>query len=170
MSKITDHILLADFGMDTDSAHRYMAKGSSPYNLNVLKGEDGSYGELTNLKGNRVLTYELGDSEVYFVAWSCYDYLTRNVYYYIFSLPYDTTGSDDYEFDNRFIRFNEDSEEITTLFYDNKNYFGVDPVIRVKDAKVLGDWLFFNPQTSEPKVIDLTMIYNYTTYDAYDAT
>jgi hypothetical protein len=56
------------------------------------------------------------------------------------------------------------------MFYDTKNYFGVDPTIRVKDSFVLGDWLFYNPQTSEPKIIDLTMIYNYTTYDKYDAT
>lgn len=156
--------------MDFDSAPRYISKGDSRYNLNILKGEDNYYGEITNLKGNRKVTYELGDSNAYFVAWSCYDPLTRNVYAYIFSMPYDVSGSGDYEYDNRFVRFNEDSEEIVTLFYDTKNYFGVDPNIRVKDSFVIGDWLFYNPQTSEPKIIDLTRIYNYTTYAAYDAT
>ncbi len=170
MSNITDHIPLIDFGLNQDDANRIMPKGSSDYFLNVLKGEDGSFGELTNLKGNRKITYQLGDAYVYFVAWSCYDPLTRNTYYYIFSLPYDTTGSGDYEYDNRLLRFNEDTEIITTMFYDTKNYFGVDPNIRVKDSFVLGDWLFYNPQTSEPKIIDLTMIYNYTTYAKYDAT
>lgn len=170
MSNIVDHLPLTDFGLDTDSAPRYISKGDSRYNLNVLKGEDGHYAELTNLKGNRKVTYELGDSNTYFVAWSCYDPLTRNVYFYIFSQPFDVSGSGDYKYDNRFVRFNEDSEEIVTLFYDTKNYFGVDPAIRVKDSFVLGDWLFYNPQTSEPKIIDLTRIYNYTTYPAYDAT
>lgn len=170
MSNIKDNLIFADFGLNTDDSYRYINKGDSPYNLNVLKGEDGSSGELTNLKGNVKVTYELGDSNTYFVAWSCYDPLTRNVYFYIFSQPYDVTGSGDYEYDNRFVRFNEDSEVITTMFYDTKNYFGVDPALRVKDSFVLGDWLFYNPQTSEPKIISLTKIYNYTTYDAYDET
>ncbi len=170
MSNIIDHLPLTDFGLDFDQAPRYISKGDSRYNLNVLKGEDSYFGELTNLKGNRKVTYELGDSNAYFVAWSCYDPLTRYVYAYIFSQPYDVSGSGDYEYDNRFIRFGEDDEIITTLFYDTKNYFGVDPNIRVKDSFVIGDWLFYNPQTSEPKIIDLTRIYNYTTYAAYDAT
>ena len=170
MSNIIDHLPLTDFGLDFDQAPRYISKGDSRYNLNVLKGEDSYFGELTNLKGNRKVVYPLGDSNAYFVAWSCYDPLTRNVYFYIFSQPFDVSGSGDYEYDNRFVRFNEDSEEIVTLFYDTKNYFGVDPNIRVKDSFVIGDWLFYNPQTSEPKIIDLTRIYNYTTYAAYDTT
>lgn len=139
-----------------------MPKGSSPYFLNVLKGEDGSVGELTNLKGNRKVTYPLGDSNAYFVLSSCYDGLTRNVYYFIFSQPFDTTGSGDYEYDNRLVRFNEDSEQIDTIFYDNKNYFGLDPTRLFKDAFVLGDWLYFNPIESEPKMIHIEMALNYT--------
>ena len=114
MSNIVDHLPLTDFGLDFDSAPRYIAKGDSRVNFNVLKGEDSYYGELTNLKGNRKVTYELGDSNAYFVAWSCYDPLTRNVYFYIFSQPFDVSGSGDYEHDNRLVRFNEDSEEIVT--------------------------------------------------------
>jgi len=177
MSNIIDNILFNDFGLNTDDAHRYMAKGSSPFFLNVLKGEDGSWGEITNLKGNRKITYELGASNTYFVLSSCYDPLTRNTYYWIFSQPYDISGSDDYEYDNRLLRFNEDTEVIDTIFYDPKNYFGLDPLKPFKDSFVLGDWLYFNPRESEPKMIHISMALNYTKalkeldgYSIYDST
>ena len=89
MSNIKHTILFDDFGLDTDTAKRYMQNGSAPYFLNVLKGEEGAYGELTNMEGNRSITYQLGDATTYFVHSSCYDPLTRNVYYWIFSQPYD---------------------------------------------------------------------------------
>jgi len=176
MSDTNDTILFADFGLDSDSSQRYMFKGSSPYFFNVLKAEDGVHGELTNLKGNRKViyyppdNYPWLDANTYFVAWSCYHPLTRNVYYYIFSQPVDTTGSGDYEYDNRLLRFNEDTEVIDTIFCDQRNYFGVDPYLAVKDAFVLEDWLYFNPQTSEPKMIHIDMAYNYTNYNAYDSS
>ena len=177
MSNITNHITFENFGLNTDDAHRYMAKGSSPFFLNVLKGEDGSWGEITNLKGNRKITYQLGDSNTYFVLSSCYDPLTRNTYYWIFSQPVDVTGSDDYEYDNRLLRFNEDTEVIDTIFYDPKNYFGLDPLKPFKDSFVLGDWLYFNPRESEPKIIHISMALNYTKalkeldgYSIYDST
>ena len=162
MSNIKHTVLFDDFGLDTDSAHRYMGKGSSPFFLNVLKGEEGAYGELTNMEGNRVITYELGGSNTYFVLMSCYDPLTRNVYYYIFSQPFDVTGSGDYEYDNRLIRFNEDSEVIDTIFYDPKNYLGFDPTKPIKDSFVLGEWLYINPRESEPKMLHIEMLFSYT--------
>ena len=162
MSNIKHTVLFNDFGLDTDTSNRYMQNGSAPYFLNCLKGEEGAYGELTNMEGNRVITYELGDSNTYIVLGSCYDPLTRNVYYWIFSQPYDVTGSGDYEYDNRLIRFNEDSEEIDTIFYDPKNYFRLDPTKLMKDPFVLGDWLYFNPRESEPKMLHIEMLFNYT--------
>jgi hypothetical protein len=176
MSDSIHEILFEDFGMDTDTALPYMGMGSSRYNLNVLKGEDGTSGFVTNLKGNRVVQYTPPDNHpwkncnVYFTLSSCYDPLTRNVYYWIFSQPVDVTGSDDYEYDNRLLRFNEDTEIIDTIFCDDKNYFGLDPAKPFKDSFVLGDWLYFNPRESEPKMIHITMAYNYTNYMAYDPT
>jgi hypothetical protein len=32
---------------------------------------------------------------------------------------------------------------------------------------MIGNWLYFNPRKSEPKVIDVEMAYNYTNYDPY---
>ena len=177
MSNIKHTVLFEDFGLDLDTANRYMQNGSSPYFLNVLKGEEGAYGELTNMEGNRVIKYELGDSNTYFVLMSCYDPLTRNTYYYIFSQPFDVTGSGDYEYDNRLIRFNEDSEVIDTIFYDPKNYLGFDPTKLIKDSFVLGDWLYINPRESEPKMLHIEMLLNYTKalkgldrYSIYDET
>ncbi len=176
MSNSIQEILFNDFGLDTDDSQKYMAMGSAPYHLNVLKGEDGVYGEVTNLKGNRKVTYTppvghpwLG-CNVYFTLCSCYDPLTRNVYYWVFSQPIDTTGSGDYEYDNRLLRFNEDTEVIDTIFVDYLNFMGLDPIKPFKDSFVLGDWLYFNPQTSEPKMIHIEMAYNYTNYDQYDET
>ena len=177
MSNIKHTVLFEDFGLDTDTAKRYMQNGSSPYFLNVLKGEEGAYGELTNMEGNRVIKYELGDSNTYFVLMSCYDPLTRNTYYYIFSQPFDVSGSGDYEYDNRLIRFNEDSEVIDTIFYDPKNYLGFDPTKLIKDSFVLGDWLYINPRESEPKMLHIEMLLNHTKalkgldrYSIYDET
>lgn len=178
MSDINQEILFPESGMNRDDDERFMRSGDSDYRLNILIGEDGSNGVITNLKGNEVVSYDLGNSNTYFVLGSCYDALTRNVYYFIFSQPYDTTGSDDYEYDNRLLQFNEDDETITLIFRDTKNYFGLDPARPMRDPFVLGNWLFFNPQTSEPKMIDLIMAVNYTrcywgtepTYYVYDAT
>jgi len=178
MAKIKDEIIFTDFGLNQDDDLRYVGKGSTPYAMNILKGEDGASGVITNMKGNKLVSYQLGDSNTYFVLGSCYDTLTRNVYYFIFSQPYDTTGSGDYEYDNRLLQFNEDDEEITLIFRDTRNYFGLDPARPMKDPFVLGEWLYFNPITSEPKMIHLTMAYYYTActyrtvpgYYVYDAT
>jgi hypothetical protein len=176
MSNSIHEILLDKFGLDTDLALNYKGMGSAAYSLNVLKGEDGVYGEITNLKGNRKVTYTPPanhpwlNCNVYFTLASCYDSLTRNVYFWVFSQPVDTTGSGDYEYDNRLLRFNEDSEVIDTIFVDYVNYFGLDPLKPFKDSFVLGDWLYFNPQSTEPKMIHIQMAYNYTNYYAYDST
>lgn len=170
MSNIKHEILFDGFGLNQDNDLRYMPNGSAPYAMNILKGEDGSVGVITNLKGNRVITYKLGLANTYFVLGSGYDGLTRNMYYLIFSQPFDVTGSGDYEHDNRLVQFNEDSEQIETIFYDAKNYFRLDPNKTMKDIFVLGKWLFFNPRTSEPKMIHIDMAYNYTNYDGYSST
>jgi hypothetical protein len=176
MSNLQDEILLNDYALNQDDDYRYLPKGSAPYALNLLKSEDGSGYIITNLKGNRKVTYvpptahPLLDANVYFTLCSCYDPLTRNVYYWIFTQPVDTSGSGDYEYDNRLLRFNEETEIIDTIFVDYVNYFGLDPLKPFKDSFVLGTWLYFNPRESEPKMIDIDMAYNYTNYNAYDST
>lgn len=176
MSNLIDEITFAGSGMDYDSDYRYIRKGDGVYRLNILMAEDGSNGIITNLKGNRKVTYIPPEAypwlnaNVYFVLSSCYDPLTRNVYYWIFSQPVDTTGSGDYEYDNRLLRFNEDTEALDTIFVDSYNYFGLDPLTPFRDSFILGDWLYFNPRESEPKMIHIEMAYNYTNYNKYDST
>jgi hypothetical protein len=159
MSDIRSDIIFHESGLDTDRDYKFAKKGDAPYRLNILVGEDGAYGVLTNLKGNRKVAYippvnhPWLNCNTYFTLASCYDALTRNVYYWVFSQPVDVTGSGDYEYDNRLLEFNEDSEIIRTIFVDSKNYMGLDPLKPFKDSFVLGEWLFFNPQTSEPKMI-----------------
>ena len=176
MSDIKSEILFANAGLDTDRDYRYVDNGDAPYRLNILMAEDGSNGVITNLRGNRKVTYTPPEghpwlrANAYFVLGSCYDHLTRNVYYWIFSQPVDTTGSGDFEYDNRLLRFNEDTELIDTIFVDPLNYFGLNPLYSLRDPFVIGDWLFFNPRSSEPKMIHIDMAYNYTNYDPYDET
>jgi hypothetical protein len=176
VSDIRSDIIFPESGLDTDRDYKFVKKGDAPYRLNILVGEDGAYGVLTNLKGNRKVVYTPPENHpwlncnAYFTLCSSYDPLTRCVYYWIFSLPTDVTGSGDYEYDNRLLRFNEDTEVIDTIFVDPKNYMGLDPLKPFKDSFVLGDWLYFNPQTSEPKMIHIEMAYNYTNYYAYDST
>ena len=176
MSNLQDEILLNDYALNQDDDYRYLPKGSAPFALNILKSEDGAGYIITNLKGNKKVTYvpptahPLLNANVYFTLSSCYDPLTRNVYYWIFTQPVDTSGSGDYEYDNRLLRFNEETEIIDTIFVDYVNYFGLDPLKPFKDSFVLGTWLYFNPRESEPKMIDIDMAYNYTNYNAYDST
>jgi len=52
MSDIIQDIIFHDSGLDSDSEQRYVALGDSPCRLNVLVGEDGAVGVLTNMLGN----------------------------------------------------------------------------------------------------------------------
>jgi hypothetical protein len=169
MSDIQEQIFFEGSGLNWDDDRRYFKiKGDSEYRLNILVGEDGSSGIITNSLGNHVVTYQLGNANTYFTIGSCYDELNRCVYYWVFSQPYDITGSDDYTYDNRLLRFNEESETIDTIFLDPKNYFGLHPSYLMRDPFILGDWLYFNSRVSEPKMIDVVRAYNYTTFHAYD--
>mgnify|MGYP007112027078 FL=1 len=109
MSNLQDEILLNDYALNQDDDYRYLPKGSAPFALNILKSEDGAGYIITNLKGNKKVTYvpptahPLLNANVYFTLSSCYDPLTRNVYYWIFTQPVDTSGSGDYEYDNRLL-------------------------------------------------------------------
>jgi hypothetical protein len=170
MSDIKQEIIFTDQGLDWDTDLRYMGAGSSPYALNILKGEDGSSGVITNMLGNHLVSYPLSLSDAYICVGSCYDELNRAVYYWLVSQPYDTTTSGDFLYDNRLLRFNEDPETIDTIFIDTHNYMGLHQDYLMKDPFKIGNWLFFNPRISEPKMIDVLMAFNYTNYDAYDAT
>ena len=98
MSTFIEDITFNGYGLDSDSDPRFTPKGNGDYALNILKSEDGAYGIIVNLKGNRKVTYNPPPSHpwlncnTYFVLASCYDALTRNVYYWIFSQPVDSNG------------------------------------------------------------------------------
>ena len=172
MSDIREEIGFVDSGLNWDDDPRFMFKGDSSYRLNILVGEDGANGVITNMQGNTVVSYPYfaEGCDTHFVLGSLYDELNRCVYYWVFSRPYDTTGSGDYEYDNRLLRFNEDTETIDTIFVDTSNYFGLHPNYPMKDPFIIGDWLYFNPRVSEPKMIDVERAYNFTNFDAYDST
>ena len=169
MSDIIQEVLFSKAGLDTDSAHTYMENGDAPYRLNILMGVEGSNGVIENAKGNRLATYVLNLSHTYQVVGSHYNQLTRKVYYLVYSAPYDWSGSGDYIYDNHLLEFNEDTEVITNIFTDERNFFGVDLRYPVKDWDMLGDKLYFNPRVSEPKMIDVTRALNYTTHEAWQS-
>lgn len=175
MSDIVQQIRFDKMGLDTDDSNLFIPNGSSPYFLNILVGEDGLNGVVTNGKGNLRITYKepLNLSNTYSVLGSYYNTLTRAVYFFIFSQPYeDTTTPSPYEYlyDNRLLRFNEDLKTIDTIFIDQKNHFGLDPAQHLTDMKMIETWLFFNPVTTQPKMIDVEMAYNYTNFPAWDDT
>jgi hypothetical protein len=157
--------------MDSDTSKKYMEIGSAPEHYNVLIAEDNNNGVLSNLKGNKHIplptTISLNNSYVYVTVGSYYNELTRSVYYFIFSLPYDSDGSGEYLYDNYLLRYNEDDSTIDLIFHDTKNYFGLHKDYLLRDCRMLGTWLYFNPKISEPKMIDVDMAYNYSNYTAW---
>lgn len=172
MSDLKQETIFTNIQLDTDTDQRFMSVGAAPYHCNILVGEEGSNAVVTNMKGNKQgsVSYPLTNANVYLVVGSYYNRLTRKVYYFIFSQPYDSTGSEEYLYDNKLLCYNEDEETIDCIFTDTKNYFGLHFNHFMKDCEMIGDWLFFNPRVSEPKMIDVEKAYNYENYDAYDAT
>jgi len=195
MSNIKSEIVFPNSGLNTDDAYQWQGKGDSPERRNVLVGEDGSNGLITNMLGNS-RTVDISDhilnlSHTYQVIGSYYNRLTRKVYYFLFSQPYEIAGSHtttsttttfapwdfdidytagDFEYDNRLLCYNEDSQTLDVIFIDTHNYFGLHYNYPMRDITMIGDWLYFNPRVSEPKMIDVTMAYNYTNHDKYDET
>jgi hypothetical protein len=198
MSDIKSEILFNNAGLNFDDSPEFMPSHDSRYNLNILIGEDGANGVITNMLGNSrtvdISDHELILSHTYQVVGSYYNRLTRKVYYFVFSQPHQitntstttTTGtstttddgtgfvidytSGDFLYDNRLLCYNEDEQTLDLIFIDTKNYWGINPAYPMRDVTMIGNWLYFNPGVSEPKVIDVDMAYNYTNYDAYDAT
>lgn len=163
MSDISQELTFVTAGLDTDADMAYIKNGDAPWRLNILIGEDGANGVITNNKGNvqGATSYPLSLSEVYKVVGSYYNRLTRKCYYFVFSLPYDSDLSENYIYDNKLLCYNEDDETIDCIFTDTGNWFGLDPYHLMKDCKMIGSWLFFNPQVSEPKMIDVDMAFTY---------
>lgn len=178
MSEIKQEILFPSSGLNSDNAYEYVPMGDSPYRLHIMVGEDGENGALVQFKGNKQIQYTkpLNLSNVYFTLGSYYNQLRREAYYFIFSQPFLWTDPEDpsaipeYRYDNRLLRLVEDTETIEDVFYDIRNWFGLDPTKNLTDVKMLGSWLFFNPVTDQPKMIDVDMAYNYTNYEAFDDT
>lgn len=174
MSNIKQQTTFEKVAINTDDSYAFTPNGSSPYNLNILVSEDGSSGIVTNAKGNKLIEYQipLTLSKCYETKGSYYNNLTRKAYFFVFSQPYlDLTPSpDEYLYDNRLLCFNEDTLTIDTIFLDIHNWFEIDPAQHLTGIKMLGSWLFFNPVTAQPKMIDVDMAYNYTNYPAWDDT
>lgn len=168
MSNLRQEIRFPGTGLNTDDSQLYMKNGDAPYRLHIMVAHDGQNGVIENMKGNHLCSYPLTLSRAYLVGGSYYDRLTRKCYYLVFSQPYDSTTSGDYLYDNHLLCFNEDTEVITNIFTDTKNYFGIDFNYVVKDWDMIGDWLYFNPRVSEPKMINVTMAKNFMDYDDYD--
>jgi hypothetical protein len=171
MSDITQNILFPDSGLNTDDDLRFVGLGDAPYRLNILIGEDGANGVITNSKGNRLADhYPLEECNAYQVVGSYYNQLTRKCYFFVFSQPHDWSTSGDYEYDNHLLVFDEDLETIENVFTDTHNWFGLDLWHPVKDCDMLGDMLYFNTRVSEPKMIDVVRAKNYTDYTAWQVS
>lgn len=199
MSDLKQNIVFPGSGLNTDDSFHYMPTGDARERRNILIGEDESNGLITNalgcIRSVDIADHELYLSNVYKVIGSYYNRLTRKVYYFIFSQTYEiasaggststttttTTESGDeslvidytageFQYDNMLLEYIEDTQELNVIFRDYHNYFGLHIDYPMRDLVMIGDWLYFNPRVSEPKMIDVVRAYNYTNYDAYDAT
>ena len=164
MSDIVQQVLFPGSGLNTDDSYEFVDVGSAPWRLNVFISGDGAQGVLTNMKGNS-RTVDINDhllklSNTYVTIGSCYNRLARKCYYFVISQPYDSTLSSDYIYDNKLFCYNEDTFTLDLIFTDTKNYFGLDVNYPMRDCTMIGDWLYFNPRISEPKVIDVVRAYN----------
>jgi len=173
MSDIKQEIIFVGAGLNQDDSEQYIDVGSSPYRLNVIVSGNSATGVLTNIHGNSLAIdindHKLSLSNTYVTVMSYYNRLTRKCYYLVYSQPYDSGGGV-YLYDNRLFCYNEDLGTLDLIFIDTKNYFDIDLKSPIRDSTMLGDWLYINPRVSEPKMIDVVRAYNYTNYDAYDAS
>lgn len=170
MSNIKQQVVFPQSGLNSDDALIYLPNGDSPYRLHIMVSADSQNGALTVMKGNVQVVSQatLTLSRVYATKGSYYNNLTRSIYFFVFSQPYLVTGTT-FLYDNRLIRYNEDLGTVDTIFVDTHNWFGLDPKQLLTDIKMIENWLFFNPRTDQPKMIDVVMAYNYTNYPAFDA-
>ena len=179
MSDIIQETIFPGSGLNTDDNLNYVDLGSSEWRLNILIGEDGASGIITNMKGN-TRTVDIADhmltlSTSYQTICSYYNRLTRKVYYFVWSIPYDplhydiTPDPDGYVYDNKLFCYNEDANTLDLIFTDEKNYFGFEYDYPVRDCVMIDNLLYFNTRVSEPKVIDVVRAYNYTNYSAYNS-
>jgi hypothetical protein len=170
MSDITQQTIFPGSGLNTDDNLNFVDLGSSEWRLNILVSEDGASGIITNMKGNS-LTVDIADHQLnlaseYITICSYYNRLTRKVYYFLWTIPYDSGGGV-YIYDNKLFCYNEDSNTLDLIFTDTANWFGFEYNYPVRDCSMIGDWLYFNTRVSEPKVIDVVRAYNYTNFSAY---
>jgi len=160
MSDIKQNIGFVGSGMDSDTDLHYIANGDGRERRNVLIGEDESNGVITQMLGN-TRTVDISDHELYLshyykVIGSYYNRLTRKVYYFVFSQPYEITTaavgsststtttttteaptggldidytSGSFQYDNMLLEYIEDTQELNVIFRDPKNYFGLHWII-----------------------------------------
>ena len=171
MSNIKQETIFVNAGLNSDDEQRFIPIGDSPYRLNVMVGSDNAVGVLVNLKGTEqtidLSDHQLNKSLTYVTIGAYYNRLTRKCYYIVFTQPYDSGGSV-YIYDNKIFCYNEDLKTLDLIFTDTANWLGLELSYPLRDMTMLGDWLYINPRTSEPKVIDVTRAYNYTNFNTYD--
>jgi len=155
VGEIKQNISFVGAGLDTDSNLSYITAGDGLIRRNILIGEDGDNGRITNMKGNEAVTVSVNNEDY---VGSYHNPDTRYTYWLGHDAPTST---------NTLVKYHVDTKVATVIFEDTANYFEIDPTHKMKDWDMIGDLLFFNPQTSEPKMINVVMAENYTTYSAW---
>jgi hypothetical protein len=169
MSNVIQETVFPGTGLNWDDDQNLIAPGDSPFRLNIAISGNEASGIITNILGNSlaidITDHKLSLSQTYTTIASFYNRLTRKCYYWVFSQLYETAPSSGvYIYDNRLMCFNEDTKTLDLIFIDIHNWFGLSLNTTFKDSSMIGDWLYFNPRVSEPKMIDVVRAYNYTNY------
>jgi len=163
MSDIKEEILFQNSGLDHDSDSRYILKGDSKYRLNVVSTDNGSTYNLTNIKGTKKYSHSFThetptyDGAVYTCIGDYYD-VTRNAVY-LFS--HSTLGN------HSVLRFSHDNQSWDKVVFDSL-YLGFDINYPITDAFMIDNYLFYNPRTSSPRMVNVKWCTNYFDYDFWD--
>lgn len=160
--RIRDEIIFAGSGLDTDSDIHFLRKGDTDVRWNLIPSGDGENHVLTVVNGNYEVTHSF-DLTMFtnpVVVGSCYS-ASDNMHYYFLCDKDGIQG---------ILRYNVDGDRIERVLmpYDQGEYLenhvwnnlGFSVTSIIYDAFVLDDFLFWNPRTSSPRMLNIKWAMN----------
>ena len=83
---MAEHIIYpGQGGMNKDASYNIMPEGDYPYALNCIRDESGTYGMITNAKGNKEVSFSLPDVGINKVIGFVEDSEDQAVIYFVYN-------------------------------------------------------------------------------------
>jgi len=160
--KIKDQIIFAGSGLDTDSDNRYIAKGDTDVRYNLIPSADGQQYVLHSVPGDVTKSHAFSFPGVTLqnpqVVGGCVDASNDMHYYFIC----DDAGV---QYILRYNVYDDIVERVLPPVAGNEwNNLGLTKGIIIHDAFVLDNYLFWNPISSSPRMLDIPMALNFVDY------